>query len=44
LLESIRYGTQIHRLYRKPSAAVITEIQRRRENAWPKTGNIQQST
>ena len=30
LLESIRYGTQIHRLYRKPSAAVIAEIRRRR--------------
>jgi hypothetical protein len=44
LLESIRYGTQIHRLYRKPSAAAIAEIRRRGHSDRTKTGNIQQST
>jgi DNA invertase Pin-like site-specific DNA recombinase len=44
LLESIRYGTQIHRLYRKPTTAVIAEIRRRRHSDGAKTGHIQQST
>lgn len=43
LLESLRYGTQIHRLYRKPSAATIAEIRRRGHNDQPKNGNVQQS-
>lgn len=45
LLESIRYGTQVHRLYRKPSADAVAEIRRRQKNSQrAKTGNIQQST
>jgi DNA invertase Pin-like site-specific DNA recombinase len=44
LLESIRYGTQIHRLYRKPSTAATAEIRRRGQSDQAKTGNIQQST
>jgi DNA invertase Pin-like site-specific DNA recombinase len=45
LLESIRYGTQVHRLYRKPSAAAIAEIRRRQKNSQrAKTDNTQQST
>ena len=43
LLESVRYGAQIHRLYRKPSAAVIAEIRRRSHNHDAMTDNFQQS-
>ncbi|MEO8428560.1 MAG: recombinase zinc beta ribbon domain-containing protein [Verrucomicrobiota bacterium] len=43
LLEGIRYSTQYHRLYRKPSAAVITEIRRRCHNDYSTTQNPQQS-
>ncbi len=44
LLASIRYGTQVHRLYRKPSAAAIAEIRRRQNSERTRTDNTQQST
>jgi DNA invertase Pin-like site-specific DNA recombinase len=43
LLESIRYGTELHRLYRKPSPAAAAEIRRRGRGDKPRNASIQQS-